>query len=219
MSIRYLAAAFLVILAAGCGGGSAGPGVAAPAPLDPAEAERALALQPGDVIRLRIWREPQLSGEYVVDADRVATLPKIGPVEVSGLGPAALEAAIRDGYGRYLRNPSIEITLLRRINILGSVRAPGLYPVDPTMTLRDAVAMAGGVLPAGRQDRVELVRGDQRLVTQVTGDTRIVDLGVRSGDQIYVPERPWLSRNAGIVATVASTVISATVSLIIAFSR
>lgn len=219
MSIRYLAAAFLVILAAGCGGGSAGPGVAAPAPLDPAEAERALALQPGDVIRLRIWREPQLSGEYVVDADGVATLPKIGPVEVSGLGPAALEAAIRDGYGQYLRNPSIEITLLRRINILGSVRAPGLYPVDPTMTLRDAVAMAGGVLPAGRQDRVELVRGDQRLVTQVTGDTRIVDLGVRSGDQIYVPERPWLSRNAGIVATVASTVISATVSLIIAFSR
>lgn len=220
MSTRYLATALLLILAAGCGGGAtAGPGTVAPAAVDPAEAERALALQPGDVIRLRIWREPQLTGEYIVDERGVATLPKIGPVEVSGLGPAALEAAIREGYARYLRNPSIEITLLRRINILGSVRAPGLYPVDPTMTLRDAVAMAGGVLPTGRQDQVELVRADQRLVTQVTGDTRIVDLGVRSGDQIYVPERPWLSRNAGIVATVASTVISATVSLIIAFSR
>jgi protein involved in polysaccharide export with SLBB domain len=177
------------------------------------------SLRPGDVIRLRIWREPDLSGEYPLDREGVVVLPKIGAVSAVDHTPAELEALVREEYARYLRNPSIEIVLLRRVNILGAVRSPGLYPVDPTMTLTDALAMAGGVLANGRQDRVELFRGDHRLVTEVTGQMRIQDLGLRSGDQLYVPERVWLSRNAGVIATVVSTVISATVSLIIAFSR
>jgi protein involved in polysaccharide export with SLBB domain len=176
-------------------------------------------LRPGDVIRLRIWREPDLSGEFMLDRTGSVVLPRIGTIMAADYTPAELEALVREEYGKYLRNPSIEIVPMRRINILGAVRSPGLYAVDPTMTLADALALAGGVQPNGRQDRVELFRGEHRLVTEATAQMKIEDLGVRSGDQIYVPERMWVSRNAGVLATVASTVISATVSLIIAFSR
>ena len=202
-----------MLLVGGCGSGA----VESPAPTTTAVTQSEYPLLPGDIIRLRIWREPDLSGEFPVNETGTVTFPKIGQVATTGLTLVELEARVLERYEHYLRNPSIEIVPLRRINILGAVRAPGLYPVDPTMTLRDAVAMAGGVTPNGRQDRVELIRGETRLVTEVRGDTRITDLGVRSGDQVYVPERTWIARNAGLVATVASSILSATVALIIAF--
>ena len=215
--MRWWIGAVLMVMAVGaCGGG--GQAVPAPTPAElAARPDSQYTLLPGDVIRLRIWREPDLSGEFPVAEDGTVTFPKIGAVKATDFTPVALEETVLERYGHYLRNPSIEIVPLRRINILGAVRAPGLYPVDPTMTLRDAVAMAGGVTPNGRHDRVELIRGDMRLYTEVRGETRITDLGIRSGDQIYVPERAWMSRNAGIVATVASTIVSAAVALIIAF--
>lgn len=209
-----LIAGVVVVLGALPGCGSRAATEAAPGPV---EAVGSHPLHPGDVVRLRIWREPTLSDDYVVDATGAVTLPKIGSIRVTGLTASELELEIREEYDRFLRNPSIEITLLRRVNILGAVRTPGLYPVDPTMTLRDALAMAGGVLPGGPQDRVELIRAGERRVVGVTGTTRVADLGMRSGDQLYVPERSWLSRNAGVVATVASTALSVAASLIIAF--
>jgi polysaccharide biosynthesis/export protein len=217
-------ALFLSLAVGACGGATPPPEPAAPAPgwsgsAAPLPVAEEPPLQPGDVIRLRIWREPDLSGEFALDRDGVVVLPRIGAITAAQYTPQQLEALLRGEYARYLRNPSIEIVLLRRINILGAVRAPGLYPLDPTMTLTDALALAGGVLPDGRQDQVQVFRGEHRLVTQVTGQMRIEDLGIRSGDQLYVPERRWINRNAGIIATVASTVISATVSLIIAFSK
>jgi len=220
-----LVALLAVVLVAACAGNSPPP--ASPVPDGNSAGSAALSqpaaveppLRPGDVIRLRIWREPDLSGEFALDRNGAVVLPRIGTIAAADHTPEELESLLREEYSRYLRNPSIEIMLLRRINILGAVRSPGLYPVDPTMTLTDALALAGGVQPNGRQDRVELFRGEHRLVTEVTGQTRIEDLGIRSGDQVYVPERTWISRNAGVIATVASTVVSATVSLIIAFSR
>lgn len=218
MQQRRIIPIALMLLVAGCGGGSGNLPDAGAAPVPgPVEVEAA-PLRPGDVIRLSIWREPELSGEFVIDRSGAVVLPKIGPTAAADFSPDSLEAHLRQEYDRYLRNPSIEIVFLRRINILGAVRSPGLFSVDPTMSLRDVLALAGGVLSNGQQDRIELVRGETRLVTNVSGDTRIADLGLRSGDQLYVPERTWLSRNAGVIATVASTVISATVSLIIAFN-
>lgn len=217
--------ALVLALATGCASSPEQPAEALPAPASTASAStgadsvhvvEAFPLRPGDVIRLRIWREPDLSGEFPVNPMGTVTLPKIGEVAVADRTPAEVEATLLEEFDRYLRNPSIEITMLRRVNILGFVRAPGLYPVDPTMTLRDVLALAGGVLPNGEENRLELIRGERRLVTPVTGEMRLDDLGIRSGDQLYVPERSWMRRNANIVAGVASTIITASVSLLIA---
>jgi protein involved in polysaccharide export with SLBB domain len=205
----------LVIVAlAGCAGSSAAVPAASMPPGPSLD-----GLQPGDVVQLNIWREPDLSGEFQVDQSGRVVLPKIGPVSVQGRPVAEVEDSIRSAFDRYLRNPSIDVVMLRRINILGQVGQPGLYPVDPTMTVADAIALAGGMLPDARQDEIELLRGEHRLTTQITERTRITDLGLRSGDQLYVPERSWMARNSGLVATLAATVISGTISLIIAFSR
>ncbi|MBX6363106.1 MAG: polysaccharide biosynthesis/export family protein [Gemmatimonadetes bacterium] len=180
-------------------------------PATPAEAR----LRPGDVVALKIWREADLSGEFDVDAHGVAVFPKIGPMPVTDLPPDTLRARLLEAYGRYLRNPSIEITFLRRVTILGAVRKPGLYPVSPTMTIADALALAGGATPEGKADRIEVVRDGARIKTKLSQRTRIADSPIVSGDQIFVPERSWVSRNTPIVATI----ISAATTLFIALYR
>lgn len=172
-------------------------------------------LRAGDIVRLRIWREPDLSGDFQISEQGVAVFPKLGPRFVAGLPVDSLEAELIAGYREYLRNPSINVIALRRINVLGAVRNPGLYPVDFTMTIADAVALAGGATPQGVPDRVELLRNGERVTARLTSGTRLADARIQSGDQLYVPERTWVSRNSGVVA--AS--ISAVVSLFIALRR
>ncbi len=162
-------------------------------------------LKPGDVVRLKIWRETDLSGDFIVDERGTVTLPKLGQTQVVGLSPDSLKAQLISSYSVYLRNPAIDVTLLRRITILGGVRNPGLYPVDPTMTLTDAYALAGGISPEGKLNEVELIRGDQRTLYKLSGATRIADTPLRSGDQLYVPTRSWLSRNTWVVTAAIGT--------------
>lgn len=170
-------------------------------------------LIPGDVIRLRIWREPDLSGEFTVDENGVVVFPKIGPYVVTNHSPETLRAQLVSAYRVYLRNPSIDIVPLRRVNVMGAVRNPGLYPVDPTMTLADAVALAGGAMPHGDPDKIELIRDGYRLTARLGQLTRIGDLPIRSGDQIYIPERSWVARNPGLIAAGLSAGVSLFIAL------
>jgi len=162
-------------------------------------------LKPGDMVRLRIWREPDLSGEFLVDERGTVIVPKLGSIQVVGLSADSLKAHLIASYSVYLRNPAIDVTLLRRITILGGVRNPGLYPVDATMTLAEAYALAGGIAPEGKLNQVELVRGGERTSFKLSGTTRIADTPLRSGDQLYVPTRSWLARNTWVVTAAIGT--------------
>ena len=159
-------------------------------------------LAPGDVVRLKIWREPDLSGDYRLDDDGVAVFPKIGPLPVSQLSTDSLKSLLLARYSRYLQNPAVEVTFLRRINVLGEVRSPGLYDVDPTMTVADVIAVAGGVTPDGNSKKIELLRQGQSGLESgfISYQSRLADSPLRSGDQLRVPQRSWLSRNGMVVA-------------------
>lgn len=199
---------FVMVIVAGCQRAvpASGPG--------PQAAVADQGLRPGDVVRLQIWREPTFSGDLTVDAAGVVVFPRLGPIEVTDESPETLRARLVRDYSRYLRNPSIEVQLLRRVQILGAVRNPGLYPVDATITVGDAIALAGGVAPEGRQNHVELIRGGERDRTVLPLRSRVADTPIRSGDQLYVPERTWLARNTGVIVGAAT----AAVSLLIAFA-
>lgn len=173
-----------------------------------------LRLRPGDLVRLRIWRQDDMSGEYPVDETGTVVFPLIGPRHVTDMRPDSLKQELVEAYTKYLRHPSIDVVLLRRINILGAVRQPGLYPVDPTMTITDALALAGGVVPGRAEDKVELIRGGETLEASLDQRTRMGELGVRSGDQLYVHERSWLTRNGRIFAVALGGAISLFLALV-----
>lgn len=172
-------------------------------------------LRPGDVVRLNIWREPDMSGEYIVDEAGITIFPRVGEYRVLDDTPETLKARLLADYQQYLRNPSIEITVLRRVSIVGAVRNPGLHLVDPTVTLADALARAGGPTENADQDRLRIMRDGVELAVDLRSDTRIADSALRSGDQIYVPLRSWVTRNAGLVAATMSAIVSLTIALFI----
>jgi polysaccharide export outer membrane protein len=164
---------------------------------------------------LRIWREPDLSGEFGVDESGTVTFPKLGPMVVSNESAESLKARLVSAYQEFLRNPSVDVILLRRVNVLGAVKNPGLYPIDPTMTIADAVALAGGATPDGDRHRIELLRGGTRLDVKLSDQSRIADLPLRSGDQLFVPERSWISRSPAVVAASLSAAASLIIALLL----
>lgn len=171
-------------------------------------------LRAGDVVKLWIWREEDMSGEFQVPESGVVVLPKLGPWKVMGRATQQLKAELVAEYEKYLHNTAIEITFLRRVNVLGAVNQPGVYSVDPTMTVANALALAGGTRPDGRPDQVRLYRDGDMLIAKITQRTRFADLPIQSGDQLYVPERSWLARS-GLVTAIVPTVVSVGITLLL----
>jgi polysaccharide export outer membrane protein len=167
------------------------------------------------VIRLNIWREPGMSGDFVVDEAGLVIFARVGAYALLAETPTSLEARLIADYGRFLRDPNINVTVLRRIIVRGAVNDPGLKLVDPTITIAAALALAGGATSLGDQNKIRILRDGQEIEADVTLDTRLADSIIRSGDQIFVPQRSWISRNTGIVATSISGSIALVIALFI----
>lgn len=173
---------------------------------EPVQVASAVLARPGDVVRLRIWREPDMSGEFPVDANGEAVFPRLGTMQVTDISVDSLKRRLVNAYTTYLRDPSIEVTMLRRVSVAGAVRTPGVFTVDPTLTVADVVALAGGATPEGHKDRVEVVRSGESTSQRISRVMRVGDTLLRSGDQIVVPERSWASRNLAVIMGGVSTI-------------
>jgi polysaccharide export outer membrane protein len=170
-------------------------------------------LVPGDLIRIAIWREPDMTGEFLVQEDGTAVLPRIGPIHVTSYTPSTLKQNLVAEYGKTLINPSIEVVVLRRILITGEVGGEGVYPVDPTMSLVEVLALAGGPSAAAKKDEVILVRGDREIEIDLDDPIAVRDVALQSGDQLVVPRANTWIRNWQVMLGVISSTISLAVLL------
>lgn len=190
-----------------------------PAPAAPqvVPASSELVLMPGDVLQVVIWREEDLSGEFQVDRDGVVVLPLLGERTVVGRPWGEVKDELLEGYRGELRNPSIELTPLRTVYVLGEVRLPGLYQVQPTHdNLAGAVALAGGATPQGDVTKLKVVREGTIVLDGIPGERGLAALGIRSGDQIFVARRGWFDRNSTFLVSALLSLTSIVVTLVIA---
>ncbi len=161
----------------------------------PVIAQAARALRPGDGLRVRIFREPELSGEFVVDERGIVVLPKIGEWSANGIPADSVRPSLLAMYRKYLMTDAIEITPFRRVAVTGAVLKPGLYPIDPSMSVGDAIILAGGVSPQGKRNVVELRLSGAELGTTLSSEQRLWESGAGGIRQLYVPQRSWFARN------------------------
>jgi protein involved in polysaccharide export with SLBB domain len=161
-----------------------------------------LVLVPGDILRVAIWREPNLSGDFQVDQDGTLVLPLLGKLQVSDRAWNVAKDDLMEDYLQELRNPSIELIPFRSVYVLGEVNLPGRYNVHPTNdNLAGAVSLAGGVTPDGDITHMRIIRDGVILLDGIVGEQRLAELGIRSGDQLFIGRRGWLDRNSTFIAS------------------
>lgn len=146
---------------------------------------------PGDLIDLTVTGEDKWTAQFTVTPERQLELPDIDPVSVAGVLYAELEEKLASELGRYLREPRVRAQVLKRIGVLGQVGSPGFYNVRGSSLVSEVIMQAGGPTGAADVDDVEFRRFGDELETgrpRVAWQNLSLDqLGVRSGDELYVP--------------------------------
>lgn len=174
-----------------------------------------VALGPGDVVRILVWREPDLSGEFIIDELGVVTLPMVGKINVRDVPVSEMRDKLMASYAVQLRNPSVTITPLRRVYVMGEVNRPGLYNADPTLSLAGVLALAGGATSGGDIRKIRLVRNGTVVQSRMNPGASLVDVRIRSQDQIFVERRPWADRNSALLGSAAISAVTLVLSILI----
>jgi|SRR5215207_199150 len=180
------AALVVALLVSGCSGGSLSE---AEQQALTAVATAAPKLQSGDKIRVTVYGEDKLSGEYEVDQSGQISLPLAGTVEARGLTQTELEQALTKKFrSEYLRNPKVTVTVatLRPFYIMGEIEKPGEYPYKSGLNVLTALAIAGGPTYRASRSTVQIQR---RGETSMRDYPISATVPVLPGDVIRVPER------------------------------
>jgi polysaccharide export outer membrane protein len=146
-------------------------------------------LGPNDRIRLKVYGEGDISGEYEVDANGLVSVPLAGHIKAAGLTTRQLERAIVSALSKgIVRDPrvNVEIALYRPFYILGEVKKSGEYPYRLGLTVMDAVATAGGFTYRANESKVFLRRAGAGIEEVYPLDAPIL---VFPGDNIRIAER------------------------------
>lgn len=180
----------LVLAACQTGGVSAAPEGAAPAPeVQSTRKAQAYTLGPSDKLRVTVYGEPELSGDFVVDGAGYVSLPLIDSVEAEGLTVREFERLAEEKFADgYLREPrvSAEVLNFRPFYILGEVGQPGEYPYTNGLTVMNAIATAEGFTYRANKKYVVIKTADSDKEVRVELTPA---LKVQPGDTIQVLER------------------------------
>lgn len=147
-----------------------------------------------DVIGVRVWKEPELSGDFVVRPDGKITLNLVGEVEVAGLTPMEVQQKLTGEFGKVLNNPvvSVQMRAIRssKYYITGNVGRTGMFPLVVKTTVLEALTLAGGLGEWANKKKIVILRGKERLFFNynevIKGKKLEQNIEVQNGDFIIV---------------------------------
>jgi protein involved in polysaccharide export with SLBB domain len=146
-------------------------------------------LQPGDKIKITVYGEDKLSGDFQLDQAGQISLPLAGTIKAQGLTQAELEKALAKKFrSEYLKDPKVTVTIatLQPYYIMGEVEKPGQYPYQSGLNVLTALAIAGGPTYRANRNTVEIQRNGETTMRDYPISTTVPIL---PGDVIKVPER------------------------------
>ena len=193
--------------------------VPVPLPLDTAVRPTG-ALRQGDILALKVYRDSELSGKYVIDAHGDVQIAGLGIIRAAGLTPSQVSDRMVEAMkARGFRDPELAVQPQIRVSVLGEVRLPQLYSVDPGVTLIQLLTLAGG--PGDRADlrRTRVIRDGQEFIVDLqsalTGSAA-GRVGLYSNDVVYIPKRGGLTReNATFILSIISTSLTVVTALLV----
>ena len=153
------------------------------------DASASYTLGAGDKLRITVFNEPNLTGDYTVTSDGNVSLPLIGNVSASGMTLIGLQASLVSQLAPFIKDPrvSVEQTIYRPYYILGEVNKPGEYVYSDGLQVSQAVATAGGYTYRANRGTVSVTRADNAKEERFKLHNQKVP--VKPGDTIRVGER------------------------------
>jgi len=175
-------------------------------------------LRPGDMLRLSVWRHPELSGDFLVAPDSTVVHPLYQRVQVAGVPLPVVKERLRALLVTYEQGVEFAIEPLFAVTVAGEVRQPNLYRLPQGTTFAQAIAQAGGPTELGRLDRVHVIRRDSAMVIDLARNySRYERLPIASGDQVLVARRSDSNFLRDVLYPLAS--LTAAVAAVLAYSR
>lgn len=209
---RAQARALTVALLASLVGGCATRTVQPAAPVAPVAANIIWRIEEGDIIKTRVYRQPDLAAEPIVSAAGTAFFPGLGRVHVAGLTVDSVEVLLNARYSVLVREPAVQVTMQRELVLYGQVRLPGVYPVDPGTTLVGLLARAGGPTNPGDDQGITLERADGKRLA-LPREARLGGVDIKRADAIRVEELNFFLRNSSNLQ--AGNILFATISTLL----
>ncbi|HTT03884.1 MAG TPA: SLBB domain-containing protein [Steroidobacteraceae bacterium] len=175
-----------------------------------ADANRLVPLGPGDSITVQVYGQPDMTSTVYVADDGTVRIPLAGAVPVSGATPVQAAQRIAQALksGGYFVNPVVTVSLVQsrseRVSVLGEVRQPGTYAIDPSTTVFDLLALAGGETANGADVVYVRRHGADGHVTSypvdlqslggaggqavLGADNQAASRHLQGGDELFVPQ-------------------------------
>lgn len=176
--------------AAGAPGQPAPGDTTVAAPVDP----KSYVIGAQDVLGIKVWREPELSGSMSVRPDGKITLPLVGDIDAAGFTPEALTVRVAEALGKILNKPEVTISVLsvqsKRYFLSGKVGRSGAVPLVVPTTMLQALS-AAGLGEWAKKSKIIIMRGTQRIKFNydevIKGKKLEQNIFLQDGDHIYVP--------------------------------
>jgi polysaccharide export outer membrane protein len=167
---------------------------------------------PGDLLDVRVFNQDQLSGTARVSSDGTVDLPFVGSISVAGERPEEIEKKLVTRYSTILKSPLVSVRVLevnsRHVSVTGMVPRPGTYGYSGTITVMDALAMAGGIDPVHGPTSIYLLHSPPPVQHQNAEGNTVISVNsvletiplaklytdpqfnkiIRPGDVLEVPE-------------------------------
>lgn len=167
-----------------------------------AEENLPYTIGPGDVLEISVWQHPELDRIVTVRPDGRMSFSLIGDVNANGLTPAKLDEVITRSLSEYVQKPEVTVVVTsiksNQIIILGQVTRPGAYPMEESLTVLEAVAIAGGYTESAGLSRVTITRRSRaknpkvikvNLKKVIAEGDRGRDVILEPGDVVHLPKK------------------------------
>lgn len=156
-------------------------------------------IQPGDVLQISVWKEPDLQAETLVRPDGGISFPLAGDLVVSGLTVAQAGAALTERIKRYIPDPVVTVVTKliggNHVYVVGKVNRPGEFQFNRPLDVMQALSMAGGATPFASLSDIRILRRENGKQTAIKFDYTDIENGkkldknivLNSGDTVVVP--------------------------------
>jgi polysaccharide export outer membrane protein len=163
------------------------------------EPTRSYPLQPGDLLRIQVWGEPELNYEVLIAPDGAFSFPLVGSILATGRNADDVQAEVKQRLDKYIPDPNVTLSIINVsgnvIYVLGQVNRPGLFPMSGPINVAQALSLAGGMTPFAGTNDIRILRKQDGKQTSLEFRYSDIAKGVKleqnidlvSGDVVIVP--------------------------------